>query len=566
MELGFFDKAKALAHILRWRLTWNKRDVNFKPADRNNEKFMSAAEAVKMINNGDVVLSCGMAANARCSIFYWALKERFLAGEGPKGLTWVALGAVGSRGRVPGSLEELDFPEIIDRYIGGHLETVKAQLRLAQEGHIELHTMPQGVLGYSLEAQARGEDSILSEVGVGTFLDPRVGDGSVVEPGVGQSLIEVEGDLLRYRLPKLNAAMFAISYADKEGNLYADNVSTLTENMPGAQAVRANGGKVLASVSGIIEKDESRIYMPADMVDAVVVNPRSEQTASVPQRRYWKFFTVGANEDTEHSIAELKFFNETLKITPVRRPPELAVSRVAANLFTRVIKPGVEVNVGVGLPEEVCRLIREGGLTDDITFGSETGAWGGLPAPGIFFGATVNPKKMMSSAEIFHYWEDKLDVTLLGMLEADGDGNVNVSKRGEGPINYVGPGGFPDLVNSAKNIIFIGSWMANASFEIEDGEMRIAEPGEHKFKEKVGQITFSGKRALEKGKKVYYVTHVGVFRLTERGMELIEVMPGIDVEKDIVKACPMKMVLAEGGVKTISQPIVTGVGFKLKWG
>ena len=41
-------------------------------------------------------------------------------------------------------------------------------------------------------------------------------------------------------------------------------------------------------------------------------------------------------------------------------------------------------------------------------------------------------------------------------------------------------------------------------------------------------ITFSAKEALRMKKNVYYVTNVGVFRLTANGLELCEVTPGIN--------------------------------------
>jgi propionate CoA-transferase len=558
------NKVKILYTIARWRLTWDKRDTAYKPAGLG-PKFVSALEAVAMIPDGAVVESSGMAANARCSIFYWAIKERFQAEGHPKGLTWVALGAMGSRGRVPGTIEELDFPGPLALYIGGHLETMKAQLRLADAGELTLATLPQGIMGWLMEAQARGEDSILSEVGVGTVLDPRIGSGSQVIPGKGPQLITAEGDRLRYTMPKLDVALFVLPYADAEGNLYAHEAATLTESLPATIAVKKNGGKVLASVSSIIPKDPQRIYISADKVDAIVVNPRSEQTGAVPQCNYWPLFTVGSCEDIDEGVAQLKFVNQVMKITPVRTDAENALARLAAKVFARLVRPGANINIGVGLPEEVSRLVYEGGLYRDVTFGTETGVLGGLPAPGIFFGAAVCPEKMMSSAEIFHYWEDKLDLTILGLLEADSDGNVNVSKRGEGAINYVGPGGFPNLVNSAKNVLFIGSWMAHADFAIEDGKLVIKKAGVPKFIERVSQITFSGKQAVAQGKNVYYVTNIGVFHLTARGMELTEVMPGIDVKKDVIDSCPMKIVLPEGEVPVVDQPIVTGEGYKLTW-
>jgi propionate CoA-transferase len=255
-----------------------------------------------------------------------------------------------------------------------------------------------------------------------------------------------------------------------------------------------------------------------------------------------------------------------LKITPVRTPVELAVARLAASRFTRVVRKGALVNIGVGLGEEVCRLVYEGGLHEEVTFFTETGVLGGLPAPGIFFGTAINPRELMTSAQIFHRAYETLDATVLGFLEVDSEGSVNVSRRGPRMMDAVGTGGLPDLAAAAGNILFVGSWMANARMEIEDGRIRIARPGSMKFVEKVSEITFSGPQALAAGKDVYYATSVGLFQLTPQGMMLREVMPGIDIRRDILDACPMKIVLPESGdVPRVPAEIVTGQGFRLSF-
>jgi propionate CoA-transferase len=155
---------------------------------------------------------------------------------------------------------------------------------------------------------------------------------------------------------------------------------------------------------------------------------------------------------------------------------------------------------------------------------------------------------------------------MLGLLEADSDGNINVSKRGPRCMDYVGAGGLPDLAASARSLLFCGSWMAHAKIDLVDGQVRIVKPGAIKFKDKVSEITFSGQQALAKGKKVYYITNVGVFQLTKRGMTLIQVMPGIDIQRDILAVSPMKIVLPEGDrVPVVTRDIVTGEGFRLRW-
>ncbi|MBI5551031.1 MAG: hypothetical protein HY911_05930 [Desulfobacterales bacterium] len=560
------EKLGVLMQILKWRLTWQRKDLNFTPDGLANPKFMSAREAVRLIPDGATTFSCGMAANAPAKVWFWAIAHAHRETGHPCGLTHIIVGAQGGRGRVPGTVEELGRAGCVVRFIAGHHETVKSMLHLADKGAVELHTLPQGIEALLIEAQAKGVYSLDSETGVGTFLDPRVGHGSVVVPGRGSSLIEAAGPKLRYHLPKLDVAFFIAPAADAEGNIYIDHCALYTESHESALAVKANGGKVLVSVAEVIEKRPRDIFLPAEKVDAVVVHPYNEQTNSVPQKKYWKMFTEGASEDMDRSMAKLRFINRVLGITPKRGPVDDALARLAADLFTRRVQKCSNIIVGVGLPEEVSRLIYEGGLFKDVTFMSETGVVGGLPAPGVFFGAAVNPKEIISSAQVFHLCYEHLDAAILGILEADSQGNLNVSRRGDGPLNYVGPGGFPDFCAAADTIIFVGSWMAHARMRIVDGRLVIAKAGQHKFIEQVSEITMSGAQALAKQKNVFYVTNVGIFQLTAKGMMLIEVMPGVDIRKDILEACPMRVVLPDNGeVPVTEDAIVTGRGFKLRW-
>jgi len=565
--VNFITSVKLLSHILKWRFTWNRKNLDYKAADTNNKKFMSAMEAIKLIPDGATVFSSGLGGNTRCSVWFWATERSFRETGHPRNLTHINIGAQGGRGKVPGTIEEIARHKgCVTRYIAGHLETAKAMLKLADLGQLELHTFPQGIESLLVEAQSRGIFEIDTETGVGTFLDPRVGNGTVVIPGTGKSLTEVSGNKLRYRLPKIDIAYFIAPAADRDGNIYIRNCCMYTESYESALAARANGGKVLVSVAEIIEKEEKDIFLSADKVDAIVVHPYNEQAASIPQLKYWEMFTEGANVDKKNAIEKLKFINQVLGITPKRGQVENALARLGGSVFTKYVKKCSNIVVGVGLPEEVSRLIYEGGLFDDITFMSETGVIGGLPAPGIFFGAGINPKEIMSSAQTFHLCYEHLDATILGILEADSFGNINVSKRGKGAINYVGPGGFPDFCAAAETIIFVGSWMAGAVMSIKNGKLVIEKPGKHKFISRVDEITMSGEEALRKNKTVLYVTNVGVFKLTKRGMELTEVMPGMDIRKDIIDQCPMKIVLPENGnVPIVDESIVTGDNFKLKW-
>ena len=566
--MNALTKAKLLIHILRWRTTWSKRNINLEPPKKlkNNPKFITARKFAESIPDGSVCFSSGMAGNTRCSIFFWAIREVNAETGHPRDLTWVTVGAQGGRGRVPGTMEEMNAPGLVTHYIGGHVETAKAILKNVDKGLCDIQVLPQGQQTFQLEAQARGEEWVTAHTGVGTFLDPRVGTGPNILGNATDKLVEVDGDRLRYRMPRIQVAVFTAPAADEEGNIYLYNACMFTEARESVYAARANGGKVYVSVAQIVPKNEKDIFIPADKIDGIIYNHTNEQTGSVPQYRFWDMFTLNSKTDTDEGIRRINFINSVLKLTPVRGQADDAVARLAASVFTRLGHPGVFANIGVGMPEEVSRLLYEGGLADDITFSTEVGVVGGIPARGIFFGAAVNPREMVSSADVFRRYYAGLEIAMFGQLEVDSEGNVNVSRRGEGAFGYVGPGGLPDIAEAARSILFIGSWMARARFSIVDGKLKIDKAGAPKFVEKVKEITFSGKEALKAGKTVYYITNVGVFKLTERGMLLDQVMPGIDIKKDIIDVTPMKVILPEGPVPVVTDDIVTGRGFRLSWG
>jgi len=464
-------------------------------------------------------------------------------------------------------MEEIGIEGLVTRLITGHQETFKSLLKLAQAGKLELQCIPQGILAQLIDGQGRGESFLLSRTGVGTFVDPRVGSGSSLFDPSGEQLVAVEGSQLRYHVPKINAAMFSAPAADREGNIYFRHAAVIAESVEVARAARFNGGPVIVNVGRIVEKSYGEIGICAKDVDAIVYDADTEQSLTIKHRRYWPCLTTESDIPVGEAIERLRYVNTVLGITPRRTKVDDALARLAAITFCENARKDSYVNIGTGLPEEVCRMLFEAGLLDEVTVFTESGVIGGIPAPGVFFGGAACPKKMVSSPEIFRLCHEKLDVTILGVLEADGEGNVNVSRRGDGPINYVGPGGFIDITSAAKTVIFVTAWMHNAQIDLLDGQIKICKPGKPKFVKKVREITFCGKEAFETGKKVFYVTTVGVFRLTERGMELVRVMPGIDIERDILGASPMKLVLPESGHVPVVDPVVVhGRGFKLSFG
>jgi propionate CoA-transferase len=564
--MNLLEKAAVFAHIIRWRLTWNRRDTAYLPSEPLPAKFKSALAAVDLIPDGACVISSGFAGNARCSIFFWALRERYAQTGDPKGLTWISVGGQGGRGRVPGSVEEVGLDGLVTCYIAGHTETTKSMLQLASDGRLELHTLPQGEMAHILEAQARGVNELRSRTGIGTFLDPRCGRGSPVTPGATRQFARADGDEIAYSMPPVDVALISAPYADREGNVYFRHASTISENVEAARAARQNGGLVLVTVSGLVEPDAAAIGLAADEVDVVAVNPRNEQSGSIPQRRYWPMFTAGANADEDAAIEKLRFINRTLGITPRRGPLEHALGRLGAKTFTEHVRPGATINVGVGLAEEVCNVLYQGRARRQITFTTESGPYGGLPAPGIFFGAAVNPIRLESSAWMFHHYRDHLDAAMLGFLQLDSAGNINLSKRGPRMLDYVGPGGAPSIIESARTVLFVGKWMQGGEVVIRGDELRVVRPGKPKLVDAVDEVTFNGRVGLASGKNIFYVTDLAVLELTDDGLTLRSVMPGIDIERDLLANCRARIhVPSEPAPATVPSAVVTGDGFHLDW-
>ncbi len=562
--MNLTTRIECLWRILRWRMAFGKYRPDYRPSGAISPKFVTARRAASLVNDGACVLSTGMAGNGRCKAFYFALRDAFRGTGHPRHLTWMGVGAIGGRGRVPGTVEDLALPGLITRYIGGHIETAKAIRRLAAEGRLEMQTLPQGVMAHLLEAQGHGATSLLTATGLGTFLDPEAGGSTRVVAGVGESLVQREGDLLRFRLPKVDVAIFMASSADAEGNLYMDGATSLTENLEAARAARRNGGIVLAGVGRIRPKNDEEIFLPAEAVDGIVLDPYAEQTACYFTRDPWRALSTQSDITVKEATQRVAFINRVLGITPQRRPEDRALARMAADLFSRVVRPGAMANIGVGLPEEVCREIAVAGLAGDVTFIVETGALGGFPAAGVFFGAAITPRELLTSAQGFRLCHEKLDVAVLGFLQVDGEGNVNVTRRGEGPMGFVGPGGFPDIVSAARTLIFVGMWMAGGQLSVAGGRLRIERPGRHKFVPRVDEVTLNGREALARGAQVWFVTNVGIFRLEPKGLVLAALAPGVDLERDVM-TCPIPFGLPADPVPVLDPSVLTGEGFNLAW-
>jgi propionate CoA-transferase len=254
--------------------------------------------------------------------------------------------------------------------------------------------------------------------------------------------------------------------------------------------------------------------VPGIFVDYVVVDPAQTQT-----------------DEGEYNPAFRGLLPEPLEaIAPMPLNQRKIITRRAAMQLTR----GAIVNLGFGIPDGVAAVAAEEGFLDAITLSIEQGVVGGIPAQGAIFGVARNPEAILNAPSIFDFYSGNgLDMTCLGLAQADAAGNVNVSKFGP---TIAGCGGFIDISQSAKTLIFCGTFTAGGlEIEIRDGGVKIVKEGRsRKFVKQVEQITYSGAFGWKAKQKVWYVTERAVFELTPHGLMLTETAPGIDIERDIL--------------------------------
>lgn len=427
-----------------------------------------------------------------------------------------------------------------------------------------MHILPLGVMSLLYASIANsGTASLATGTGVGTFLDPRVGRGSLLTPSLAgrmagrrPSFVEAEGPeegpSLRYSLPTLTVACLCAAACDRGGNVYSGRMSMVSDVVELARAVRRSGGTVVVTVGLLVPAGWGDVLLTADEVDAVVLDPLAEQCVGATYASPWPFLSLRSSWPPAEARRVIDVVNTTLKLTPSRAAKDRLLARLAALYFCGYVSPGARFNIGTGLPEEVgAALGPVAGLLEPY---NEGGALGGTSAAGIFFGGAICPRELVSPAEVYRRLSERLDCVVLGGLEVDERGDVNVSSRGREALHaYVGPGGFVDLWHSASLVIFCVAFETGAKLTVDaaTGRVRVARRGAPKFVPRVAEVCFSGARALAMGKRVLYVTHLGAFVLVEGGVQLAAVFPGVDVRRDILDASPMKILLPSGGVSAV---------------
>ncbi|WP_430911211.1 acyl CoA:acetate/3-ketoacid CoA transferase [Methylobacterium sp. sgz302541] len=483
-------------------------------------KVITAAEAIALVRDGDVVTTTGFVQSCIPEALHAALETRFVETGAPRDLTLImTAGAGDSKGLGTGRLHH---EGLLKRVIAANFGRMPKVAQAAQENRILGYNLPQGVISQLYRACAAGQPGLFSKVGLKTYVDPRHGGGRVntlTDEDIVK-LVEVDGEeWLFYKATKIDVALIRGTSADPSGNISVEKEALTLDCLAQAMAARNNGGIVIAQVERIVDDGfllPKDVRIPGILVDCVVV-------AEGEQHRM--------NYGVQHSPALAGQIR--VPVAGMRKMP-LDARKIIARRAAFELPPNGVVNLGVGAPEGIAAVANEEKVTPYITLTTEAGAVGGVLASGSSFGSATNADCIIDQNQMFDFYDGGgLDMTCLGLAECDLHGNVNTSKFG-GKLN--GCGGFINISQNARSVVFAGTFtVGGLEVAIEDGALRILKEGRaRKFLSAVEQVTFSGAYAQERSQPVIYVTERCVFQLTPEGLELIEVAPGIDIARDIL--------------------------------
>lgn len=511
---------------------------------------LSPEQAIELIPSGATVAICGAGGGVvEPTALIQALAQRFDATQQPRNLMFYHSTGMGDRGER--GMSVLAKPGLVRGAIGGHWAQSPRLADMAQNNEIEGYNLPQGVMSQLLRAAAAKQPGILTHVGLGTFIDPRQTGGKLNERTKDDlvTLMNIDGkECLFYKTIPIDVAFIRGTTADTDGYISMEDEICYLDTLALAQAAHNNGGIVICQVEKVVKArtlHPRTVRIPGYLVDALVVAPEQTQLYTGTSRFFSGNFTMEEGE---------------LKLLP------LTERKLVARRALMEIGPGDVGNVGVGIADGIGVIAREEGVNEDFTLTVETGAVGGVGAQGIFFGATANMQALMEMPSQFDFYDGGgLNASFLSFAEFDQAGNVNVH-RFNGKI--VGTGGFINISQNSKKVVFCGTLTAGGlKVSFANGKLKIDSEGKfRKLIAKVPEITFNGADAARRGQEVVFITERAVFRLTPEGIELSEVAPGVDIERDILAQMDFTPAIA-AAIKTMDPRLFRPeiMGIKDEW-
>ncbi|MEL7568176.1 MAG: CoA-transferase [Dehalobacterium sp.] len=484
------------------------------------------------IKDGSTVYTTGITLGGFAEEIAIAIENSFLETGHPRDLTIYWPSGIGNRG--DRGFAHLAHEGLIKRGVGGHFVGCGPKLtKLVKENKIEAYNFPQGIMATMARNIAARRPGIISKSGIGTYVDPRLEGGKMnSRTRECEDLIQVvqleDEEWLYYKLPKIDVAIIRGSVADENGNISLYRESYNLCQLSVAQAAKACGGIVIAQVEHIVKAGSlhaKEVVIPGIIVDYLMIG------------RPENHFQTGQTYFNPVYCGDIKIPLDAIKAE------KLSVRKIIARRSAVEMPPGAILNMGVGIPEDVSSVTAEEKISHLFHMTTEAGAIGGVPASMHDFGCCYNVESIIEMGYEFDFYNSGvLDVAVLGVAQVDPMGNVNISKLNGEPI---GCGGFIDVTQNAKKVIYCGTFTAGGlKVEVGDGKLHIVQEGKvKKFLNEVEQISFSAKYAVNVHQEVIYVTERAVFKLTPEGMELIEIAPGVDLEKDVLEQMEFKPIM-----------------------
>ena len=497
----------------------------------SRDKVVTVEDAVYLVPDGATVTVGGFVAQGCAEYVCEALGQRFRETGSPKDLTLLFGGGPGDSNNR--GLNHFAQPGMLKRAIGGHYGQSPMLGKMALDGAFEAYFMPMGCVSRMIRCAASGSPGHITKIGLGTMMDPALGGGKLNSRTKEDivKVIELEGEkYLFYKAVPIDVALIRGTTADPEGNITMERESLYCDHMMQAMAGRSRRGVVIAQVERLAAAGSlhpRNVRVPATMVDCVVLAPEEKH-----QMSFWSGYNPSLTGE-------------------VRLPPkskgdksmELDERKVIARRATMEIVPDQVINLGIGMPEGVALIAEEENVLKFLEMTTEPGVHGGVGVSGHNFGPATNSSALIEMHSQFDFYNGGgLDTCFLGNAETDAMGNVNVTRAGP---KLTGPGGFIDISQSTKRVNLMGTMTAGGLvIEVKDGQLKIVKEGKiKKFVSKVKEITFSGATALENEQIVHYITERCVFALGRDGLELIEIAPGMDLQRDIIDQMEFKPII-----------------------
>jgi propionate CoA-transferase len=486
--------------------------------------------ALALVRDGAAVWVGGSGAgHAVPQAFIDALAAQFSAGGHPRDLTTVRVVGIGDFADV--GFSQLALPGLSRRTIGSNIGNEPRLGALVNDDAVEAYSLPQGVLSALTRDMAAGRPGHITHVGLGTYVDPRQTGGrqNAITTEELVEVVELAGqEWLFYRALPIDVAVIRATTADEDGNLTFEHEPILGDSLSLAMAAHNNGGRVVVQVERLVARGSLRpadIRIPGALIDFVYVEAAQRQT---------------------YATAYSPFYSGELRAPASgTTPTPLDIRKIIARRSFMEFRPGDICNLGFGISQQIGSIAAEEMVADTLTLTVEQGIFGGVPAFGGDGGAGHNYQARLEQPSMFDFYDGGgLDIASLSFAQVDRTGNVNVHAFDERPR---GPGGFINISTRTKRLCFVGTFTAGGlKVDFSDGALTILSEGRNrKFPNRVREISFNGELASEKGQSVRYITERAVFELTPAGLELIEVAPGIDVERDVLAHMDVEPVMSD---------------------